>query len=155
MDFFLLLYEHFVMNRWWFHSDVKMFGLQSSDPSSLRLSHILSLPLSSPRLLFHPLIFPSGCPTSLQNKPACRHQIGQVFFLFFNPCVHLLLVCCQHLWALSISITGGRRGPHLVFGFKRNLLTSALLRISWNSLFVLDYALCAYFKIPPRPFVPW
>lgn len=142
---FLLLYEQFVMNRWWFHSDVKLFGLQSSDPSSLGLSHILSRPVSSPRLLFHPLISPSGPSTNLQNKRTLPTSKRLWCVLLFNPCVRLLLVQCQHLRALSISIAG------LIWSLDLKetsspLLSFALLRISCNPLFVLDYVLCAILR---------
>lgn len=100
----------------------------------------------TPRLLFRPLIFPPGRATSLQNKPTL--QTSNRLWFFSSP-VRLLLVQHRHLRALSFSIAGGKAGLIWSLDLKETsspLLSFPLLRISWNSLFVLDYALCAILR---------
>lgn len=116
----------------------------------LSFSHILSLPLSSPRLVFHPLIPWSGCSTSLQNKPTLPISKRLRYFLLFNPCVRLLLEQCQHLRALSISITEGKTGLICSLDLKETpspLLSFVLLGISWNSLFALKFIQCTILRL--------
>lgn len=124
------------------------FGVLWSLVSS-SLTHSFSCLCHPPRLLFHPLIFPSGPSTDLQNKPTPPTSKRLRYFLLFNPCVRLLLVRCQHLRALSISITGGKTGLIWSLDLKETsspLLCLILLRISCSSLFVLDYVLCAILR---------
>lgn len=83
-----------------------------------------------------------------KTNPPCRHQIGSGSFCLSSP-VRLLLVQRRHLRALSISITGGKTGLIWSLDLKETsspLRSFPLLRISWNSLFVLDYVLCAILR---------
>lgn len=141
MDLFLLLYDHFDL-MW------KCLDFSPLIPH-LFVSHTFFLYLCPPPVFS--LTLWSFCLAARQvckTNPPCRHQIGSGSFCLSSP-VRLLLVQRWHLRALSISIAGGKTGLIWSLDLKETsspLRSFPLLRISWNSLFVLDYVLCAILR---------
>lgn len=119
---FLLLCVHLTVNRFWNHSDVEMFGLNSSDHSPLCLSHILSLPLSNP--LPRSSLSPSDLSvwqhdkSSKQTRPTIlKYALG--LFCLLSPCS--FVVGAAPAPPASFYFNCRKDRPHLVFGFKGDL----------------------------------
>lgn len=103
MGLFLVLYDWFVVNRWfcWFLSHVEMFGLQSSESFLLLLSHRLCSPLPSPVFSFTLWSFLLAAQQVHKTNPPRWHQISSgTAFLSLQP-----FVVGEHLCALSVSVT--------------------------------------------------